>query len=113
MIAHSGIPNAPYFLLVILPGYLYLWKDNDSLSLNKAPDYEIEAQGILRPYLEQLQFPLEKASEFHLESIVTAWLKDIVSAKQLTDPSLTWLQDSGLFKAITKGSVVMQAPIAA
>jgi hypothetical protein len=113
LIAHAGIPNAPYFLLAILPGKLYLWKDHDPSSFDREPDYEIEAQEVLKPYFDQAPLPLEKASEYHLELLMNSWLKDIANAKQLTDSSLTWLQDSGLFKAIANGSVVMQTSIAA
>ncbi len=114
LIAHSGIPSAPYFLLAVLPGYLYLWKDTDPSNIDKGPDYEVEAQGVLDSYFKRL-LPLgvENASDYHLESLMTSWLKDIVDSKQLADPSLSWLQDSGLFQAVTNGSVVMQGAIAA
>jgi hypothetical protein len=113
LIAHSGIPNTPYFLLAILPGYIYLWKADYSFNADKAPDYEIEAQEILRPYFERLPAPIELATEYQLEFVVTSWLNDLVNSAATTSSSAEWLQDSGLFTAIANGSVVMQAPVAA
>ena len=113
LITHSGVPSAPYFLLAVLPGRLYLWKDNDPFSFDKAPDYEIEAEEVLEPYLEQLSLPLENASEYQLEALMSSWLKDIVSSNQLTNTPQTWLQDSGLLNTVKDGAVVMQARIAA
>lgn len=113
LVTHAGIPNAPYFLLVILPGKLYLWKDSDPFNLNKAPDCVIDAEEVLKPYFDQLPVSLEEAREYQLASLIASWLKDLVNSKPLTDPALTWLVDSGLFEVISNGSVVMQAPIAA
>jgi hypothetical protein len=113
LITHSGVPSAPYFLLAVLPGQLYLWKDNDPFSFDKAPDYEIEAEEVLEPYLEQLFLPLENASEYQMGALISSWLKDIVSSNQLTNTSQTWLQDSGLLNTVRDGAIVMQAPIAA
>ena len=114
LIAHAGIPSAPYFLVAILPGSLYLWKHSDSFNIDRGPDYEVDAQGVLGPYFKQLlSLGVEDASGYHLESLMTSWLKDVVNGAHLDDPSLGWLQDSGLYQAIANGSVVMQAPVAA
>lgn len=113
LILHSGIPRTPYFLLAILPGHLYLWKESDSFSSDKAPDYDFAAEGILTPYLEQLSLSLENASEYQLESLISSWLKDLASSSQPADALHTWLQDAGLLQAIRNGAVVMQAAIAA
>lgn len=81
--------------------------------MEKAPDFEIKAEEVLLPYFERLPTPIELASEYQLEFVVTSWLNDVVSSAAMTSSSLEWLQDSGLFAAIANGSVVMQAPVAA
>lgn len=113
LVVHSGVPSAPYFLLAVIPGQLYLWKDHDAFSFGKAPDYEVEAEGVLGPYFEESRLSVEDASEYELEAIVTSWLKDMVRSQQRSGISQDWLKDSGLLDAIANGAVVMQAPVAA
>jgi hypothetical protein len=113
LLAHAGVPSAPYFLIAILPDYLYLWKDNSSSSLNAAPDYEIKAKDVLQTYFDKLSSPPDTASEHQLEAIVTTWLKDIVHAEPSEDKYLKWFYDSGLYNATKDGSVIMEARVAA
>jgi hypothetical protein len=113
LLVHSGIPRAPYFLLALLPDRLYLWKEREAGDPNRAPDYEIDARNILKPYLDQLAPAPEDASEMQLETVIISWLKDITSSKQPLDASLSWLYDSGLYAALKDGSVEMQNKIAA
>lgn len=113
LLAHAGIPSAPYFLLAVLPNRLYLWKNGDPFRFDAPPDHEVSAGRTLRPYFDRLSVTPESASEYNLEAVVTSWLADLVKSGPSNDPSLEWFYNSGLFEAIKDGSVVMQAPIAA
>lgn len=111
--AHAGIPKTPYFLLAILPGSFYLWKESGTSAFDRPPDYEVDANEILKPYFDQLSAPLEVASEFELEAAVSSWLSDVVDAEFANDAALKWLDESGLHAVLKNGSVEMQIPIAA
>jgi len=111
--AHAGIPKAPYFLLALLPGNFYLWKESGAREFDRPPDYEADANEILKPYFDELSSSPEAASEFALEAIVSCWLRDISDAELANDASLKWLDESELHAALKNGSVEMQIPIAA
>lgn len=113
LLAHSGIPPTPYFLLAILPGSFYLWKGNSALNFERQPDYEVNANEILQPYFDRLPHPPEIASDYELEALMTSWLKDISSSHLPEGPLYEWLRDSGLYEALRGGSVEMQMPVAA
>ncbi|HWX40793.1 MAG TPA: hypothetical protein VN345_06545 [Blastocatellia bacterium] len=112
LLAHAGIPSARYFLLAALPDYLYMWQ-GDAEDIDRAPDYEVPAQHILGPYLDQLSSPPEKASAYELESLISRWLTDVAQSNAKAIKSSGWLHDSGLDEAIRNGSVVMEAAVAA
>jgi hypothetical protein len=115
LLAHGGIPITPYFLLVVPPDYLFLWKEGDATNFERKPDYEVEAKEFLERYFDKPQPSLKVTSEhYYLEHLVSRWLKDLVKSNPLTDqPSRKWLYDSGLYDAIKDGKVVMQAKVAA
>ncbi len=117
LLAHSGIPNTPYFLLVVPFDHLFLWKKSDSTNYERRPDYEIEARDFFDKdkYANKLSLSPRVTNEhFYLEQLVSSWLEDLVKSKPLLDdPSYKWLYESGLYDAIKNGSVVMQATIAA
>ena len=113
LLAHSGIPSTPYFLLVVLPDRVYLWNNSDPSRLDAPPDYEINAEKTFKPYLARLPFEPDKASGYDLETVVTSWLKDLIESSRSGVSPKEWFYDSGLFNAVKDGSVVMQAPIAA
>lgn len=110
LLAHAFIPPSPYFLLA-LPDFFYLWKDAASLDILATPDFQISAPEVLAPYLN---FPLSLNDLSHagLELLMTAWLEDIIHAelqRDATGPNLQWLFDSGLYEAIARGSVAIEA----
>jgi hypothetical protein len=113
LLAHTGIPTAPYFLLAVLPNRFYLWRNNDPFHFDLPPDHEINAEKTLKPYFDQLAVSPDSATEYNLEAVVTSWLADLVKSRRSNDPTLEWLYNSGLFDAIKNGSVIMQAPVAA
>lgn len=109
LLAHSFIPHTPYFLLV-LPDFFYLWTDTTPENNLATPDYKAEAAKILAPYLT-LTNPLDNLSSYGLELLTTLWLEDIVHTelqRDAVDPDLQWLFSSGLYDAITHGSVALE-----
>jgi hypothetical protein len=115
LLAHSGIPNTPYFLLAVPPEYLFLWKKSDPTNYERMPDYKIEAKKFFEKYADKLPPSPRVTSEyFYLEQLVSSWLEDLVKSNPSpNDPSYKWLYESGLYEAIKDGSVVMQARVAA
>ena len=99
--------------MALLPGSLYLWKGSEARNFDKEPDYEIEAQEILKPYFDRLALPPDKISEFQLEEVVASWLRDLASSAESLDDSLGWLQESGLYEALRDGSIEVERTIAA
>ena len=113
LLNHSFIPRAPYFLLA-LPDFFYLWTDAMSASSLAKPDYKIKATKILAPYLNQLPWSLNDLSRYSFEMIMTSWLERIVHTDLQIDeagPNLQWLFDSGLYEAISHGSVAIEATV--
>jgi hypothetical protein len=111
LLAHSLLPNSPYFLLA-LPDSFYLWKDGSPISYQSPPDYAIDAAEVLRPYLPPSIQSLETISEPGLELLVTAWLQDLLNTRlerEKVAPALRPLFDSGLYDAIRNGSVAIEA----
>ncbi len=113
LLVHSFIPRAPYFLLA-LPDFFYLWTEAMSASSLAKPDYKINATKILAPYLNQLPWSLNDLSRYSFEMIMTSWLERIVHIDlqpDEIDPDLQWLFDSGLYEAISHGSVAVEAAV--
>jgi hypothetical protein len=113
LLVHAGIPRAHYFLLAVLPSRLYLWKESGVSEADRAPDYEADANELLRPYFDRLAVPPEQANDYELETIIKTWLKEISENELPANGSLNWLRDSGLYDALKNSSVEMQAAIAA
>ncbi len=110
LLAHSFMPNAPFFLLV-LPDSLYLWTDANLVDGTARPDYKIEATEVLAPYLKSNQ-PLYDLSGYGLELLTISWLEDVVRndlQRDSVNPNPKWLLDSGLYEAIRHGSVELEA----
>jgi hypothetical protein len=113
LLTHSGIPNTPYFLLALLPDSFYLWKGAGAAEAERAPDYEINAQELLKPYFDSLATSPEQANQFQLETVVKLWLKDVATAHGQSDAALVWLRETGLIDALKSGSVELETAIAA
>ena len=110
LLAHSFMPHTPYFLLV-LPDFIYLWTDSKSVNNLAKPDYTIEASKVLAPYLISTQSLVDR-SGYGLALLTISWLEDLVVTdlqRDSVDPNLQWLFDSGLYEAITHGSVELEA----
>jgi hypothetical protein len=110
ILAHRILPNAP-FMLFALPDKFYLWTSHDKNGKSVEPDYIIDADPILRPYLQQANLSAEEISSSSLELIVASWLDDLLYISQKnTDPSYAWLTDSGLYQAIAGGRLEYRVP---
>lgn len=109
LLAHSFMPHTPYFLLV-LPDFLYLWTNPKPVNKLATPDYKIRADKVLAPYLTPTH-SLVDLSGYGLELLTISWLEDLVRTdleREADDPNLQWLFDSGLYEAITHGSVEVE-----
>jgi hypothetical protein len=100
LLAHSGIPASPYFLVVFAPGHFFLWKNSHETE----PSYAINDESLLEPYLTPA------LSTQQLEVAVARWLEDVSHAKQ---PLAGWLVESGLYDALKNSSISTQAAMAA
>lgn len=112
LLVHSFIPHVPYFLLV-LPDFFYLWTDTTPVNNLAEPDYKIDATEVLAPYLKSNQ-SLNDISGYGLELLIMSWLEDTVRTelqRDTVDPNLQWLFDSGLYEAVTRGSVAVEATV--
>ena len=110
LLAHSFMPNAPFFLLV-LPDSLYLWTDANLVDGTARPDYKIEATEVLAPYLKSNQ-TVNDLSGYGLELLTISWLEDVIGNDMQRDsvnPNIKWIFDSGLYEAIRHGSVELEA----
>ena len=110
ILAHSILPNAPYFLIVF-PDKFYLWIDENHIEESK-PAYIIDAYSILQPYFERAEVTASQISGQSLELIVAAWLGEIIYSPKLPetiDDSQRWVMDSGLYAALTGGKFEHEA----
>lgn len=105
LLAHSGIPPAPYFLLYLHPGHFYLWMNSHA----QEPAYAIDDENLLKPYLNPAVSP-DSSLSYQLESAVARWLEDVAHAKQ---PLAHWLVESGLDDVLRNSSIAMQSALAA
>ncbi len=76
LFVHAEIPDAPFFLLA-LRDHLYLWR-RPSGQIG-TPDYEGDTALALQPYLLRLHGSLEDLSERGFETLIYAWLNDVVA----------------------------------
>lgn len=108
MVVHGQWPNVPFFLLAT-PDSFYLWGNslNNHWTVALPPDYIIEANSIVAPYLQGIDVSFDSISPQSLELIVFSWLTEIIqrsSDSHFSFPS--WFAESGLQKALVDGHVV-------
>ena len=88
-----------------LPEKFYLWKNAEPNSTVK-PDYEIDAQQTLQPYLNGLAEPLKQLSEASFELLIRTWLETLIMSNRRPSSAPEWLTSSGLIDAIKDGTIV-------
>jgi hypothetical protein len=111
LVAHLALPSAPYFLLA-LPDHFYLWRNVSSSLAVIPPDYDIDPEPLLAPYVANGGRTLGTISDDGLMLAVSSWLTDLVNSnldETKVDPKQTWLSESGLYRAIKGGVVKLQA----
>lgn len=113
LLMHGGIPNVPYFMLVVPPEFIFLWKRDNYLPHWLAPNYEIAANNIFAEYVAKVSIPPDiKDEKYYTMYVVHYWLKELTKSKpSIDDPSYKWLYASGLAEAITNGVIYVQAII--
>lgn len=114
LLAHSAIPEAPYFLLV-LPDYCYLWRNHHQSDL-APPDFRAETSQVLRRYLAHWNETehRQSLSERGLAMAVRSWLLDLTQAEvrsAVGSSEMEWLQDSGLPETVRTGFVGSESAV--
>lgn len=108
--AHSALPNTPFFMLAALDRF-FLWKQR-AADIDAPPDYVVDAGELLKPYSDIVARGGRSPSAYALELMVGAWLSDLIRREpRESDKRLSWLFDSGLYRAIRNGGVRTQAPV--
>ena len=109
LLAHSLIPKSPFFMIVSHEK-IFLWVDQAAEDV--LPQFTADTHSILSQYFQSSRTKPKNATEYSLEIAVASWLSDIISSPR-PDKSeclkLKIVYESGLFKAIRGGSVVMEA----
>lgn len=100
LLAHSGIPVSPYFLVVFAPGHFFLWKNSQDIE----PAHAVFDESLLQPYLTT------PFSAQQLEVAVKRWLEEVAHTKP---PITSWLVESGLYDVLKSSSISQQTALAA
>jgi len=113
LVVHAALTPAPFFLLVGFPEHFFLWKELESLRSDAEHDYSYQGSDLLEPFCGILDPESEVRIELQHEKVVAAWLESLTRAKQpAARASTAWLRASGLFSAISGGSVRRQVAVA-
>lgn len=110
LLAHAGLPNVPYFMLVVPPEVIFLWKRDNYP--DPRPNYEIEASNIFADYKERLSHLPDIQGEQYYSLVVNYWLKELTKKPPVDDLSYKWLLTSGLVEAINDGVIYVKVRIA-
>jgi len=104
--AHGQFPEAPFFLLAVSDRF-YFWKNQTSSLESIEPDFVLEAEPFLRPYIEKVGVEANRLAKSSLELIIASWLSEIVqgNAQDYSIPNNNWLWKSGFIDAIRGGEV--------
>jgi hypothetical protein len=105
--AHGVYPNAPYFLMAF-PDKFYLWVNTQDTRSIEQPTYEIDARPLLQPYFDEVGISPDQITGSSFELILAAWLNKIIQLNDHPENISTteqWLLDSGLYHALTGGSL--------
>jgi hypothetical protein len=104
--SHGGIPDTKFFMIA-LPDRFYFWKDAGNVSESAAPTFEIDAESILKPYLEESGVSPGDISSQSFELIVSSWLNSVLQqsgdSPNGKDDSLNRIKTFGLSEALKGG----------
>jgi hypothetical protein len=107
MLAHGGLPDAKYFMIA-LPDRFYLWKEAGTVPEEKAPTFEIDAEPLLKPYMDESGISPEDISPQSFELIVAAWLNSLLQTGEspnLENDAPNWINESRFSEALSGGSL--------
>lgn len=106
LLAHSGIPDSPFFLIVF-PGHFYLWKKGQPDTYDRKADY---SDKFFFKSFPEWRTSLQHQPGIEFERLVSEWIKDLSNSNDESSIP-AWAQVSGLYDAIKNGSVVSEAAV--
>lgn len=106
LFVHAAIPRSEFFLLA-LRDHLYLWRRPDP-EKQTPPDFEGDTAAVLAPYLRFIPGRLETLTGHGFESLIYAWLADLVAGAAPPTGTARWIEDSGLLESIRDGTIRSQ-----
>ena len=102
ILAHEELPDVTFFMIA-LPNKFYLWKDAGNKAKVIEPSFEINAEPILKTYLQKDRKIL---TENGLESVISSWLNSLLNIENNDLSIQDWGIRSGFFNAIKGGTLV-------
>ncbi len=110
LVTQGFYPTNSYFLLAT-PEKFFLWlPENNALEETK-PDFVVNGEKQLKPYLDELHFNLRKIDSYTFEQVVSLWLKYDVLYPTKNVRESEWLLESGLAKKILHGNLSLEAVV--
>lgn len=109
LLAHSGIPDSPFFLIVF-PDRFYLWKKGLPDTYDRQADYSVDTEVLFKSFADEWRESLDYISAIEFERLVSEWIKDLSNSND-TSKIPDWARASGLYDAIKNGSVVTEAAV--
>ncbi|MBB4638004.1 hypothetical protein [Longimicrobium terrae] len=103
LLAGGVIPAAPFFLLALRDRF-FLWRPQAADPMSP-PDYEADADDVLRPYLVHLRHSLGSLGNDSFDMLVSLWLDDVVHGTAGEQP--LWMTASGLDRELRGGTIAM------
>jgi len=107
MMSHGVLPESEFFLIAT-PDRIYGWKQQNLPASEVPPQFQVDAEKALRPYLGSLEKTHEGISPSAFELVVLKWLTDISEARQEElecDSSLDPLVSSGLISSLNDARI--------
>jgi hypothetical protein len=106
--ADHFVPKIPFFMIATRDRF-YIWKNPPDTGELIDPDYEIDPQDLLEPYFRRSHLDPQTVSGLAFEVIVSSWLFDLQNGLAINgDGRHTWLEISGLLKALRGGRLVLE-----
>lgn len=102
ILSHGELPEVAFFM-VALPDMFYLWKNAGNQPELVEPSFKINAEPILKPFLEENGKSLEEINPQSFELIISTWLNSLLTLQNNKTVAENWVIQSGLFQAINGG----------
>ena len=110
LVTHGFYPLNSYFLLAT-PEKFFLWMPEHNNLEETQPDFIVNGEEQLKPYLDELGFKLKEIDGYVFEQVIAHWLKYgvIYPIKSVSKPK--WLVESGMAEKILHGSLSLEAVV--